>query len=137
VNGDLHAFLLVFAAIPFVAYGLRVVYWFDNEFFHDRIRWRVGKLFWWSVVWAFLPVIINGLSLAVERLGFPHQGDFLFKWRYASVLVIPFCLFIATVFVFFIGEFCYSWNHGRLHDWIVGCKRWCKRHLWHEHYSRD
>lgn len=137
VNGDLHAFLLIFAAIPFVACGLRIIYWFDNEFFYDRIRWRVGKLFWTCVIWAFLPVIVNGLSLAVDRLGFPHQSDFLFRWRYASALVVPFCLFVAAVFVFFIDEVCYSCFHGWVHRLIVVFKRWCKRHWWHEHYSRD
>jgi hypothetical protein len=136
-NGDLFAFLLTFVSIPFVAYGLHFVYQIDHEFFQHKIQWLVGKLFWTCVIWAFLPAIINGLSLAVDQLGFPHQSDLLFKWRYASVIAVPFCLLVAAVFVFFINEVCYSCFHGWIHRLIVVFKRWCKRHLWHARYARD
>lgn len=61
--------------------------------------------FWVSLIYFFLPVIANGVSIILNWADLPY-GDLIFEHRYSTLLVFP----VIVIIVFVYGFLASVWN---------------------------
>lgn len=60
------------------------------------IRW-IHRVFWGFLGYCLLPIFANGISLVLKRAGLTAIGDFIFEYRYESLIVVPIISIIGLV----------------------------------------
>ncbi len=92
-NGGFTNFFLTVCIAPF---GALVLYF---TYMSQLSKWGNG-FFWEVAAYVCLPVIMNGASLLVKRLGYETIASYIFGWRYFSLVVVP--LLIVAYFAIII-----------------------------------
>lgn len=84
----MNAFIPLFLpAVSILLLTLLYLIRFSN--YRDKIPRWANKVFWGLLIWALLPIIANGFSIALLKIGFVSIGKFIFDHRYKSLIVVP------------------------------------------------
>jgi len=104
-SGSLHNFLMTCLFGPPIALLLFVVWLMENQRLSDADRkrhWLSSCYFWTFMAYSCLPIILNGLSVAVQAAGYQTAADYIFALRYLSLIA----LLLITGVGFFIFVAC-------------------------------
>lgn len=114
-DGGNWAFFITALFTPLIL-PLYLVYKKDKDRHKHWRAWFAGIRFWICFIWAALPPILNTMSIVLDRLGFHTESNFVYGYRYASILVWP--VVVLAVYVFII----------KIKVYILKFRSWCLRH---------
>ena len=100
-GGNYEHFSTITIFAPAAAGILALVYmlgglWNENN---KRPRWG-NRYFWILFAYFSTPIILNGISIMIKKMGYELTGYYIFELRYATLVIIP----IALVFLFMIFD---------------------------------
>jgi hypothetical protein len=83
---------------PFVLAFLCIFYLSGRKVHHSNLK-GFNITFWVSLIYFFLPVIANGVSIILNWANLPY-GNLIFEYRYNTLLVFPVIVMIVLVYGF-------------------------------------
>ena len=105
-GGDNYNFFLGIAFMPIILFFL-FVFWKTMR--RGQHKW--GKSTFWILVTYFcLPIILNGSSLLLKKVGYETIGDYVFAGRYFSLWAIPTFLVVCGIILIVITNLWQRFN---------------------------
>lgn len=88
------AFMLAPLILPVTSLILYSIYVNRKMTFHGRTQRWISKLFWGLLGYCLLPILANGISITLRWMQFEAASNFVFTFRYASLITVPIAAFI-------------------------------------------
>lgn len=107
-NGNMDNFMLTAWIAPVGALVLFITHAVGRATSRCRsfLARKSGGWFFWSVVtWFCLPIVLNGVSLLLRKLGLYSTSHYVFEYRYFSIVAVPFFLIIYGMIMNGVGSF--------------------------------
>lgn len=91
-GGDANHLHITTFVLPIASVILYILYYMY------KIGWFFSaEPFWIFLVYCLLPIWVNGISIVLKWVGLSMVGDFIFRYRYASLIAVPLSLVIGLV----------------------------------------
>ena len=98
---DKNYLFFIALSLPIISIFLYVLRRMPERFLNDFPVFRKG--FWSIICYCLLPIFSNGVSILLGWMGFVAGADIVFKYRYASLVLVPLVTFIGLIVV---GNIC-------------------------------
>lgn len=87
-----NAFVFLMFLLPVALLILFIIY----KMYRDKV-FESLKAFWIFLGYCLMPIIFNGISIILTRAGFGAVGEYIFKYRYDSLVAVPMGIVVICV----------------------------------------